>query len=360
MPTRSLPLIEDAPHAAAPVIAIKIPLRLVGVLLAVFVLAMLLALSSWSVDDPSLSYATSKPPTNWLGFPGAVIADLGFQVFGLAVFALLGPLAVWSWHLVRRRVPTKMPLRVLAWIGATIMTAGVLAFVMVPASWPLPTGLGGLVGALFETLASRVAAEPPRGVRAALFALVLTTPTVALLWIAFGLRSVDLTAAGKTAVKAGKSAVKARGRQHVLADDEEEPTGNAFFDIALGGLVHVGYAFRTAFRRARATAEARRAAEFGEEPSLDDVDVAPARGPRETAIPEVRPEPRLVARRPINIQTGSDREPEDEVPIDVDDDYDAAPPDPQMASRPAMASPRAVAVAAGPRVVAPAAPPAPG
>ena len=37
MPTRSLPLLEEAPHAAAPVIAIKIPLRLVGILLALFV-----------------------------------------------------------------------------------------------------------------------------------------------------------------------------------------------------------------------------------------------------------------------------------------------------------------------------------
>ena len=348
MPTRSLPLLEEAPHAAAPVIAIKIPLRLVGILLALFVVAMLLALSSWSVDDPSLSYATTKPPSNWLGFPGAVIADLGFQIFGIGIFALLGPLAVWSWHLVRRRVPSRMPLRFLAWLAAVVMTAGVLAFVAVPASWPLPTGLGGLVGSLFESLATKVAGEQPRGVMAALFALVLTTPTVTLLWVAFGLRSVNIAAAGKTAVKAGKSAVKARGRQHKLADDEDEPAGNALFDVALGGIVHVGYSFRTAFRRAKAKADARRAAEMADEPGLEDGPIEPTFG-RPAPIPEVHPEPRLVAeRRPINIQTGSDREPEDEPPFEDEDgeDFVEAMPEPQTRGRPGMPPSRAVPPAA--------------
>jgi DNA segregation ATPase FtsK/SpoIIIE, S-DNA-T family len=362
MPTRSLPLLEDAPHAAQPVIAIKIPLRLVGVLLALFVAAMLLALSSWSVDDPSLSYATTKPPSNWLGFPGAVIADLGFQIFGLGIFAVLGPLAVWSWHLVRRRVPSKMPLRFLAWLAATVMTAGVLAFVAAPESWPLPTGLGGLVGSLFEALATHVAGEPPRGVMAALFALVLTTPTVALLWIAFGFRSVNLAAAGKTAVKAGRSAVEARGRRHSLADDENEPAGNAVFDVALGGLVHLGYSFRTALRRAKAKAAARRGAQGVTEPGWEDGPVEPSFSGREARIPEVHPEPRLaVERRPINIQTGSDREPEDDMPFEGDEGDDFVDAGPQMSSRAGAGLSRSAApVASAPRVVAPVGRPAPG
>ena len=54
MPTRSAPLIEDVSRERAQ-ISIHIPLRLIGIVLAVFVTAMLLALSSWSVNDPSLS-----------------------------------------------------------------------------------------------------------------------------------------------------------------------------------------------------------------------------------------------------------------------------------------------------------------
>ncbi len=378
MPTRSTPLLEEVPRAAAPVIAIKIPLRLVGIVLALFVVVMLLALSSWSVDDPSLSYATTKHPANWLGFPGAVVADLGFQIFGLAIFVLLSPLALWAWHLIRRRVPSKMPLRFLAWLGSTILAAGLLAFVAVPQSWPLPTGLGGLVGSGFESLATTVAGEQPKGVMAALFALVLLTPTLVLLWIAFGLRSVNLAAAAKAGAKAGKSAVKARGRQHKLADDEDEPAGNALFDVAIGGLVHFGYSVRTAIRRARSEAQQRRAAEAAED-ALAEGQTEPTLT-RTSLIPEVRPEPRPVTeRRPINIQTGSDRdfEPEleddasfDDVPFDEDPEpfvESQARPVPQTSFRQPAPQPRmepqfppTQAAPAAPRVMAPVARPVPG
>ncbi|HVW92880.1 MAG TPA: DNA translocase FtsK, partial [Devosia sp.] len=333
MPTRSTPLLEDAARAPAPALSIRIPLRLVGLVLAVFVMAMLLALSSWSVDDPSLSYATAKHPSNWLGFPGAVIADLGFQIFGLAIFVVLGPLAAWAWALLRRRTPPKMPLRLLAWLAGSIVSAGMLAFVAVPESWPLPTGLGGLVGQGFEALATRVAGAPPVGITSALFAIVLLTPALVLLWIAFGF------GAGRLARAAGESAVNARGRHQPLREEAPEPPGNAVMDIAIGGLVHMGYSARTAFRRARQRA-AERAAEEEEwregavEPTLE------RRGP---GIPEVRPEPRLVERRPINIQTGRQPDDEDDPPFDLDDaesgfDDDFEDDAPPLQHRPAMAS----------------------
>ena len=54
--------------------------------LALIVLAMLLAvaLASWSVQDPSLSHATNAPVRNLLGHPGAIVADLLMQLFGIA------------------------------------------------------------------------------------------------------------------------------------------------------------------------------------------------------------------------------------------------------------------------------------
>ena len=124
MPARQL--LED--HSSAPAIAITIPVRLIGMLVLAIVGLLMVALASWSVDDPSLSYATSKPVANWLGFPGAVIADISFQVLGLGVIVLLIPLALWGWSFVRRRVPEKMGLRLVAWIAATGLSTGVLAF----------------------------------------------------------------------------------------------------------------------------------------------------------------------------------------------------------------------------------------
>src|SRR5690606_20707828 len=143
----------SAPPAPPPAIAIRIPLRLAGIVLLVLSGVLLVAFASWSVDDPSLSFATDKSPANWLGFPGAVIADLGFQFLGLAALVMVVPPALWGWAMTRRMRPTRLGLRTISWVGATILAAGVLSFIAMPATWPLPTGLGGLAGMIFSALA---------------------------------------------------------------------------------------------------------------------------------------------------------------------------------------------------------------
>ena len=35
-----------------------------------------LSLASWSAKDPSFNHATDAAPVNWLGYPGATLADL--------------------------------------------------------------------------------------------------------------------------------------------------------------------------------------------------------------------------------------------------------------------------------------------
>ena len=356
MPPRSTPLLEDVSRQHAPAIAIHIPLRLIGIVMALFIAALLLALSSWSTTDPSLSYATTKHASNWLGFPGAVIADLGFQFFGLSIFVVIAPMAIWAWHLVRRSIPSKMPLRFLAWIAGSVLSAGVLAFVTVPDSWPLPTGLGGLVGQGFENIATTVSGSPPKGVMSALFGLVLLSPTVVMLWIALGLKSANLAAAAK----GGASAVTARGKRKTLADEMAEPRGHAFLDIVIGGIVHLAFSAQTAFRRARTKAREKREAEEAAEaawrenavePSLDG---QPGESRREPAI--------AIERRPINIQTG-DAGDYDEPPFDEAEEYaeeedDMVAPSPAMGVRQGRAEPRLGQQA--PRVIAPAGRAAPG
>ena len=48
---------------------------LVGTALIGGTAAVAVALATWTVDDPSLSYAVAKPVSNALGLPGAIIAD---------------------------------------------------------------------------------------------------------------------------------------------------------------------------------------------------------------------------------------------------------------------------------------------
>src|SRR5690606_11429927 len=117
-----------------PAIAIRIPLRLAGMLLLGLCAVLLVSLASWSVDDPSLSLATEKSPANWLGYPGAVIADLVFQFLGLAGLVMAVPPVLWGWAMARRFRVSRTGLRLLCWLGATVLFAGVFAFIAMPAS----------------------------------------------------------------------------------------------------------------------------------------------------------------------------------------------------------------------------------
>ena len=55
------------------------------------------------MQDPSLSHATNAPVRNVLGFPGAIVADLLMQLFGVAALAFVLPVAVWGWRLASHR-----------------------------------------------------------------------------------------------------------------------------------------------------------------------------------------------------------------------------------------------------------------
>jgi DNA segregation ATPase FtsK/SpoIIIE, S-DNA-T family len=104
------------------------------------------ALATWSVQDPSLSHATSRAIHNWLGYPGAIGADLSMQILGLGAIGLLMPIAVWGWRMVHHRPFDRKALRFAAWILCTILASGFASSFPQDSAWPLPTGLGGVVG----------------------------------------------------------------------------------------------------------------------------------------------------------------------------------------------------------------------
>ena len=105
-----------------------------------------LSLASWSTRDPSINHATSGPVRNLLGARGAVAADLVTQTVGIACIVLLLPVAIWGWRLLRQRNLDRLRWRLLLWIAATLCAAGVASLLPVTDRWPLPTGLGGMIG----------------------------------------------------------------------------------------------------------------------------------------------------------------------------------------------------------------------
>jgi S-DNA-T family DNA segregation ATPase FtsK/SpoIIIE len=117
-----------------------------GLLLLGFAAAMALALATWSVEDPSLNHAVDGPVRNWLGFPGAVASDLAMQLVGLGALAILPPLAIWGWRLLRHGTLGRVQLRLALFTGGVVAATALAASLPATARWPLPSGLGGVAG----------------------------------------------------------------------------------------------------------------------------------------------------------------------------------------------------------------------
>src|SRR5581483_598841 len=126
---------------------LKSRLREVGGLVLIGIAMMpALALATWSVKDPSLSHATDARVHNLLGVPGAISADLMMQLLGLGSLALLLPVAVWGYRLLGHRPFSHEKLRLLLWIAGAVLGAAFASCLPRSAHWPLPCGLGGVVG----------------------------------------------------------------------------------------------------------------------------------------------------------------------------------------------------------------------
>jgi S-DNA-T family DNA segregation ATPase FtsK/SpoIIIE len=117
-----------------------------GVALIGVAALMAAALATWSVKDPSLSHATSAPVRNLLGLPGAIAADLAMQLLGLAATALLLPLVFRGWRLLADRPLDREKWRLPASLVGVLLAAGFASCLPRSAGWPLPTGLGGVIG----------------------------------------------------------------------------------------------------------------------------------------------------------------------------------------------------------------------
>src|SRR6476620_3816878 len=104
------------------------------------------ALMTWSVQDPSLSHATSRAIRNIVGYPGAIGADLLMQILGLGAVMLILTVAVWGWRMLTHRPFDREALRLGCWILCTVIAAGFASCWTHGGAWPLPTGIGGVVG----------------------------------------------------------------------------------------------------------------------------------------------------------------------------------------------------------------------
>src|SRR5436305_2233475 len=146
------------------------------------------ALMTWSVQDPSLSHATSRAIRNVAGYPGAIGADLLMQILGLGAIMLILPLAVWGWRMLTHRTFDRQALRIACWILCTVISAGFASCWPRGGAWPLPTGLGGVVGDALVR-APAVVFGPPGFIYRFLLGIILFAAMVVTFVIGCGLGS---------------------------------------------------------------------------------------------------------------------------------------------------------------------------
>jgi S-DNA-T family DNA segregation ATPase FtsK/SpoIIIE len=146
------------------------------------------AVMTWSVQDPSLSHATSRAIRNIVGYPGAIGADLLMQILGLGAIMLILPVAVWGWRMLTHRTFDREALRIACWILCTITAAGFASCWPHGGRWPLPTGLGGVVGDALVR-APAVVFGPPGIIYRLVLGIVLGAAVVATFLVASGIGS---------------------------------------------------------------------------------------------------------------------------------------------------------------------------
>ena len=269
-----------------------------GVALIVLAMLLALALATWSVQDPSLSHATTSPIRNVLGVAGAIVADLLMQLFGVAALALVLPVAVWGWRLATHRPLRRERIRLIFWVLGVLFAASFASCLPRSPSWPLPAGLGGVIGDGLLRLPGLLTGGTLSGMISIVVAAATGAGTAVCFAIAagFGWRAHD----------------EARD-----ADDAPEPDeGRA--SISLGWITHGFLSLKARLARLLTRAPARPA------PRREAV-----AGPR-------RAEPRFEDSGKATLQPAI--EPEADEEEDDEDEAPRAPRKPKAAARPARKS----------------------
>ena len=153
--------------------------------------SMLIALLSYSPQDPGVYSATGRLPTNWLGWPGGWVADLMIRTLGLASYAVAIYGVIWGARWVAGAAHPMSGARLAA---APLAMIAIAAFASAhPLSSATGGGLGGVIGDfLFGALAVGMPVLGEK-VRVVLTTLLCASAALGLSLLALGATLTGLT-----------------------------------------------------------------------------------------------------------------------------------------------------------------------
>ncbi|EJF87719.1 FtsK/SpoIIIE family DNA translocase [Bartonella rattimassiliensis] len=237
---------------------IEMFLRQIGVFIGLgllgFIIFCVLALATWNVADPSLTHANTNEVTNLMGWLGAIFSDLIMQFFGLAGLAVLLPPLFWSFLLLAQKNIYNLTFRIFLWGLSTICFASAFALMTPVASftyWPLPMGLGGVLGDKALSIAALIFP---------FFLSPLYTVCFSVIFIFLGFFIAAFAGnviwRRKTKKRKEKSIPKneivdlifevEKNTEHVVEDDRVQ---YSFFATTLGAILHLFYFLQARFFR---------------------------------------------------------------------------------------------------------------
>jgi S-DNA-T family DNA segregation ATPase FtsK/SpoIIIE len=230
------------------------------------------ALMTWSVQDPSLSHATSRSIRNIVGYPGAIGADLLMQILGLGAIMLILPVAIWGWRMLTHRTFDREALRIACWILCTVIAAGFASCWPHGGSWPLPTGLGGVVGDALVRAPTVVFGPPGLAYRLVLGFILFTAMMVTLL-LAGGF--------GSRAKQQELTPIEDDDTPFVEEDDRGSAVLGWIVHAAMSAKARIGRLLVWAYKSLVSSAPTSRASAFDrQEPSLNAGRTAPSLAPQ--------------------------------------------------------------------------------
>ncbi|WP_112941057.1 MULTISPECIES: FtsK/SpoIIIE family DNA translocase [unclassified Rhizobium] len=202
------------------------------------------ALATWNVADPSYSYATGNEPTNVLGYSGAAFADILMQFFGLASVVALLPVVAWALALISGRRFTRIPARAAAWGLGSVLSCAVLGCFPPPLTWPIPNGIGGVIGDMILRFPALFVGAYPTGTFATAVGCIFAVPCVWMMLFAAGI-------VGRTeeeeAEEEEENYAASRSKLRSVGDEDEEDDEGGW--LAFGALTHAWYMSQARMRR---------------------------------------------------------------------------------------------------------------